>query len=53
MRKDNAGENMAIIRHIMLNMLNNTKKQYKNVELKALRKKAGSVRKNKITWVCS
>ena len=40
-RKDNAGENMAIIRHITLNMLNNTKKQYKNVGLKALRKKAG------------
>ena len=29
-RKDNAAENMAIIRHITLNMLNNTKKQYKN-----------------------
>ena len=40
-RKDNAGENMAIIRHITLNMINNTKKQYKNVGLKALRKKAG------------
>jgi len=40
-RKDNAGENMAIIRHIMLNILNNTKKQYKNVEIKALRNKAG------------
>ena len=40
-RKDNAGENMAIIRHVTLNMLNNTKKQYKNVGLKALRKKAG------------
>jgi len=52
-RKDNAGENMTIIRHIMLNMLNNTKKQYKNVELKALRKKAGSVRKNKIISLSS
>ncbi len=40
-RKDNAGENMAIIRHITLNMLNNAKKSFKNVALKALRKKAG------------
>jgi predicted transposase YbfD/YdcC len=40
-RKDNAGENMAIIRHITLNMLNNAKKSFKNIGLKALRKKAG------------
>ena len=40
-RKDNAGENMAIIRHITLNMLNNAKKQIKDIALKALRKKAG------------
>ena len=40
-RKDNAGENIAIIRHITLNMLNNAKKSFKNVGLKALRKKAG------------
>lgn len=40
-RKDNAGENMAIIRHITLNMLNNAKESFKNVALKALRKKAG------------
>lgn len=40
-RKDNAGENMALIRHITLNMLNNAKKQIKNIGLKALRKKAG------------
>lgn len=40
-RKDNAGENMAIVRHITLNMLNNSKKSFKNVGLKALRKKAG------------
>ena len=40
-RKDNAGENMAIIRHITVNMLNNAKKLFKNVGLKALRKKAG------------
>ena len=40
-RKDNAGENMAIVRHITLNMLNNSKTSFKNVGLKALRKKAG------------
>src|SRR3990167_11373574 len=40
-RKDHAGENMAIIRHITVNMLNHAKKLFKNVELKALRKKAG------------
>jgi predicted transposase YbfD/YdcC len=40
-RKDNAGENMALIRHISLNMLNNAKKQTKGIGLKALRKKAG------------
>ncbi len=40
-RKDNAGENMAIIRHFTVNMLNNTKKAFKNISLKALRKKAG------------
>ena len=40
-RKDNAGENMALVRHIALNMLNNAKNQYKNVGIKALRKKAG------------
>ena len=40
-RKDNAGENMALVRHITINMLNNVKKQFKNIGLKALRKKAG------------
>lgn len=40
-RKDNAGENMAIIRHLTLNMLNNTKKSFKSTSLKALRKNAG------------
>jgi len=40
-RKDNAAENMALVRHITLNMLNHAKKQIKNVGLKALRKKAG------------
>ena len=40
-RKDHAGENMAIIRHIVVNMLNNARKFFKNIGLKALRKKAG------------
>lgn len=40
-RKDNAGENMALVRHITINMLNSAKKQIKNIGLKALRKKAG------------
>lgn len=40
-RKDNAGENIALIRHITINMLNHTKKLFKNIGLKALRKKAG------------
>jgi len=40
-RKDNAGENMALVRHTTLNMLNNSKKQLNNIGLKALRKKAG------------
>lgn len=39
-RKDNAGENMAMIRHITLNMLNRSKTHYKDTGLKALRKKA-------------
>ncbi|OGV37673.1 MAG: hypothetical protein A3E88_06760 [Legionellales bacterium RIFCSPHIGHO2_12_FULL_35_11] len=40
-RKDNAGENMALIRHITINMLNQTKKMFKNIGLQGLRKKAG------------
>src|SRR3990167_4899302 len=40
-RKDHAGENMAIVRHIVVNMLNNAKSYFKNIGLKALRKKAG------------
>jgi predicted transposase YbfD/YdcC len=40
-RKKNAGQNMALIRHITINMLNNTKRSFKDVGLKALRKKAG------------
>lgn len=40
-RKQNAAQNMAIIRHITLNMLQNTKKFFKDVGIKPLRKKAG------------
>lgn len=40
-RKDHAGENMALIRHITINMLNHTKNLFKNIGLKSLRKKAG------------
>ena len=40
-RKDNAPENMAIIRHIVLNMLNGAKKNFKGSSIKGLRKKAG------------
>lgn len=40
-RKDHAGENMAIVRHIVINMLNKAKEAFKGVGLKALRKKAG------------
>jgi predicted transposase YbfD/YdcC len=40
-RTDHAGENMALIRHITMNMLNQTKKLFKDTGLKALRKKAG------------
>jgi hypothetical protein len=40
-REENAGENMAIIRHTVINMLNNAKKCFKNIGVKALRKKAG------------
>ena len=39
-RKKNAGQNMALIRHIVFNMLSSTKKCFKDVGLKALRKKA-------------
>jgi predicted transposase YbfD/YdcC len=39
-RKKNAGQNMALIRHIVLNMLGNAKKCFKDVGIKALRKKA-------------
>lgn len=40
-RKDHAPQNMAIVRHVVLNMLNTAKKQFKGVGVKALRKKAG------------
>jgi predicted transposase YbfD/YdcC len=40
-RKDNAPENMAMVRHIILNMLQNAKKQFKDMSLKRLQKKAG------------
>ncbi len=39
-RKKNAAQNMALIRHIVFNMLSNAKKHYKDVGVKALRKKA-------------
>ena len=40
-RKDHAPQNMAIVRHVVLNMLNTAKKHFKGVGVKALRKKAG------------
>jgi hypothetical protein len=40
-RKDHAPQSMAIVRHVLLNMLNTAKKQFKGVGVKALRKKAG------------
>ncbi len=40
-RKDNAPENIALVRHITLNMLNQAKSAFKDVSIKGLRKKAG------------
>ena len=40
-RKDHAPENMAMVRHIALNMLQNTKKTYKDMSIRGLQKKAG------------
>lgn len=40
-RKDHAPENMAMVRHIILNMLQNAKKQLKDISLRGLQKKAG------------
>ncbi len=40
-RKDHAPENMAMVRHIILNMLQNTRKKFKDMSIKRLQKKAG------------
>jgi predicted transposase YbfD/YdcC len=40
-RKDHAPENMAMVRHIILNMLQNAKRQFKDMSIKRLQKKAG------------
>ena len=40
-RKDHAPENMAMLRHIILNMLQNTKRKFKDMSIKRLQKKAG------------
>ena len=40
-RKDHAPHNMAIVRHVVLNILNTAKKHFKGLGIKALRKKAG------------
>lgn len=40
-RKDHSPQNMAIVRHVVMNVLNKAKEQFKGVSLKALRKKAG------------
>jgi predicted transposase YbfD/YdcC len=40
-RNENAAENMAIIRHTALNLLQQAKKSYKDTSIKGLRKKAG------------
>lgn len=39
-RKDHAPENMAIVRHFILNMLHNAQASFKGVGIKGLRKKA-------------
>lgn len=39
-RKQRASENMALVRHTVLNMLTNGRKSFKDVGIKALRKKA-------------
>ena len=39
-RKDHAPQNMAIVRHVVLNILNTAKKQFKGISVKTLRKKA-------------
>ncbi len=40
-RKDHAPQNMAVVRHVVLNLLNTAKQYFKGVGVKALRKKAG------------
>ena len=40
-RKEHATENMAMVRHIILNMLQNTKKKFKDMSIRRLQKKAG------------
>lgn len=40
-RSKSAAENIAMARHTALNLLQNTKAKFKNISLKALRKKAG------------
>ncbi|WP_156414804.1 ISAs1 family transposase, partial [Legionella moravica] len=40
-RKDHAPENRAMVRHIILNVLQNTKKKFKDMSIRRLLKKAG------------
>jgi predicted transposase YbfD/YdcC len=40
-RSGNAAENMSVVRHISLNMLQNARKSEKDVSIRGLRKKAG------------
>ncbi|WP_081675677.1 ISAs1 family transposase [Legionella moravica] len=40
-RKDHAPENMVMVRHIILNRLQNTKKKFKDMSIRRLQKKAG------------
>lgn len=40
-RQDHAPENMVMVRHTILNMLQNTKKKFKDMSIRRLQKKAG------------
>lgn len=40
-RTDHAPQNMAIVRHVVINALNKAKQKFKGVSMKGLRKKAG------------
>ncbi|WP_028384575.1 hypothetical protein [Legionella moravica] len=40
-RKDHAPENRTMVRHIILNRLQNTKKKFKDMNIRRLQKKAG------------